>query len=208
MARPPSDGEAPKRRTAEEARRLILDAAEAQLAKVGPAGIRLQEVAAAVGISHPAVLHHFKSREGLVDAVLARAIDSLNQELVAAFARSVDAARATELLEHVFRVLGDKGHARTLAWLLLADDRAEVVPGHVLERVASAVHALREHARGERVPPREDTQFAILLAALALFGDALAGETMRQSAGLDADAGPRFREWLAKLLVAHLERGV
>lgn len=200
-----SNADTPKRRTAEEARRLILDAAEAQLAEVGPAGIRLHEVAAAVGISHPAVLHHFKSREGLVDAVLERAIVSLNQELCDAFARSVDAARATELIEHVFDVLGDRGHARTLAWMLLADHRAEVVPGHMLERVAAAVHALREHAHGDRGPPREDSQFAILLAALALFADALAGDTMRQSAGLDAASGPRFRQWLAKLLVTHLE---
>ncbi|MDO9127858.1 MAG: helix-turn-helix domain-containing protein, partial [Parvibaculum sp.] len=66
---------APKRvrRTAEEARRLILDAAEERLAKQGPEGLRLQDIARDVGISHPAILHHFESREGLVRALIARA---------------------------------------------------------------------------------------------------------------------------------------
>jgi hypothetical protein len=45
------------RRTPEEARRLILDAAEACMAKAGPAGLRLQEVAEAAGVSHPTILH-------------------------------------------------------------------------------------------------------------------------------------------------------
>ena len=60
------------RRTADEARRLILDAAERQLAEVGPAGLRLQEVAKEVGVSHPTVLHHFGSREELVEYCLRR----------------------------------------------------------------------------------------------------------------------------------------
>ena len=52
------------RRTAEEARRLILDAAEKRLAQQGPEGLRLQDIARDIGISHPAILHHFESREG------------------------------------------------------------------------------------------------------------------------------------------------
>ena len=49
------------RRTAEAARAAILEAAEKRLAEAGPAGIRLQGVAADVGVSHPTVLHHFCS---------------------------------------------------------------------------------------------------------------------------------------------------
>jgi AcrR family transcriptional regulator len=42
-------------------------------------GLRLQDIAADVGISHPAVLHHFGSREALVHAVIQRAILSLQK---------------------------------------------------------------------------------------------------------------------------------
>ena len=57
------------RRTPEEARRLILETAQALIASTGPEGLRLQDIAAAAGISHPLILHHFGSREGLVRAL-------------------------------------------------------------------------------------------------------------------------------------------
>jgi TetR/AcrR family transcriptional regulator, repressor for neighboring sulfatase len=51
-----------QRRTPEEARRLILEAAQMLIARTGPEGFRLQDIAAAAGISHPLILHHFGSR--------------------------------------------------------------------------------------------------------------------------------------------------
>ena len=80
----PSTAAPRRRRTAEEARTAILDAAERRLVASGPASIRLQEVAADVGVSHPTVLHHFGSREALVEAVVVRALDSLHARLLEA----------------------------------------------------------------------------------------------------------------------------
>ncbi len=48
---------------------MILEAAQASIARSGPAGLRLQEVAEAAGVSHPTILHHFESREGLIRAL-------------------------------------------------------------------------------------------------------------------------------------------
>ena len=97
-------------------------------------------------MSHPAILHHFKSREGLVDAVLERAVQHLQAELMGAFTRSVDAQRAAELLGQVFEVLGDQGHARLLAWLILAGPRkdaaAKVGSDETLRRLSEALSAL------------------------------------------------------------------
>ena len=193
-----------KRRTAEEARRLILDAAERRLNEVGPGGIRLQEVAADVGISHPAILHHFGSRRGLVDAVVDRAVKSLETELVASFSAAAGEARTTNILHRVFEVFADRGHASLLAWLLLSNEGSDGPPigeGRTLEKIAQAVHAVR--TTDDKL---EDTQFIVLLAALALFGEALAGPAMRLSAGIDDDdASRRFRKWLARILVSHVE---
>src|SRR6516164_4918657 len=50
------------RRTPEEARRLILEAAQARLATTGPEGLRLQDIAAAAGISHPLILRDIADR--------------------------------------------------------------------------------------------------------------------------------------------------
>src|SRR5579871_2169432 len=79
----------PRRRLdAAAARELILDATEKRLIVAGPAGIRLQEVAADAGVSHPTVLHHFGSRELLVRAVVLRSIRSIATALVEAITRS------------------------------------------------------------------------------------------------------------------------
>ena len=102
-----------RRRTADAARREILEAAERRLAQSGPAGLRLQDVAADVGISHPAVLHHFGSREGLVHAVIQQAIVGLQEDLVRSLSETQqgEAPDAAALFEHVFRPLSTEGHA-------------------------------------------------------------------------------------------------
>ncbi len=63
-----------KRRTPEEARAAILDAAEAIVQDVGPAGLRIAAVAKAAKMAHPNVLHHFGSREGLLNALTTRTL--------------------------------------------------------------------------------------------------------------------------------------
>src|SRR5437773_2209138 len=108
------------RRSAEEAQRLILDAAEKRLREGGPEAIRHQDIARDVGISHPAILHHFASRDGLTQALERRAMARLEAELVAALS-SLPARGDTvvDIIERAFATLGDAGHARMLAWRVL-----------------------------------------------------------------------------------------
>ena len=80
-----------RRRTAEEARHAILEAAQKRLAECGPEEIRLQDIASDLGISHPAILHHFGSREALMRELSRHAFESLNADLVAV---DKDCARA------------------------------------------------------------------------------------------------------------------
>ena len=84
-----------QRRTPEEARRLILETAQALIASTGPDGLRLQDIAAAAGISHPLILHHFGSREGLVRALTRQAVAELRDKLVAAIEFERILGRAT-----------------------------------------------------------------------------------------------------------------
>jgi AcrR family transcriptional regulator len=196
------------RRTAEQARAAILDAAERQLRQAGPAGIRLQDVAADVGVSHPAILHHFGSREALIEAVVSRAMGQLETELLRAVGQgAVGEAEAADMLERVFEVLGDRGYGRIMAWVLLSGHQP--MQDASIQSIAQAVHARRcsEHAeRGSR-PSLEDSTFTVLLAALAMFGDAVAGREMHESAGLErAASAKRFRRWFARLLLDHLDR--
>src|SRR4051812_27711939 len=197
-----------RRRSPETAQREILDAAERRLAEAGPTAVRLQDVAADVGISHPAVLHHFGSREALVRAVVDRAVRRLEAALIDALTGSGgNPPDGGSLLNRVFATLADGGHARLMAWLLLsgqeAIDARDAQPSW--RAITDATHAMRPLG-GTSAAAREDTLFSVMLAALATFGQAIAGDAVLEMAGLgdDPDASARFRRWLAGLLSDHL----
>jgi AcrR family transcriptional regulator len=201
-----------RRRTADAARKEILQAAEQRLSQSGPTGLRLQDVAADVGISHPAILHHFGSREGLVQAVIARAIIGLQEDLVRSLSETQlgDRPDSAALFERVFETLFDRGHGRLMAWLLLSGyDPFNETARSNWEQIGKVSHALRLQRvkKGRRKPAYEDTLFAIVLSALALFGQSIAGRSTFRVAGLAVDPATerRFRKWLAALLAKHMD---
>ncbi|MDB4974613.1 MAG: Transcriptional regulator, TetR family protein [Myxococcaceae bacterium] len=197
------------RRTAEDARTAILDAAEQRLVASGPKGIRLQDVAADVGISHPTVLHHFGSRERLVDEVLKRRVEAMNREVIVALAGGgddLDSARA--LFERLYAALGPGGHARVTAFLAL-EGRVPGAEPHSLRPLAELTHAERLSrciAGGPR-PTFDDSYFIVLLSAFALFGEAIVGPLFRgePEGAPDEETSKRFRFWLAQLVLEHLK---
>lgn len=196
------------RRSAKDARRLILDAAEKRLATQGPEGIRLQDIAADLGISHPSILHHFESREGLMHELMARTSvqlrDNLRQALVGLAERGEE---AQGLVGSVFEALSDRGAARLQAWLVLTGRPQSDRETHgTLREIADKIHEQRvgdAKAKGVAPPDREDTMFMSLLVAVAAFGDAIIGRQLADDAGLDKTSAKRFRLWLAKLLTEH-----
>jgi AcrR family transcriptional regulator len=198
------------RRSAEDARTAILDAAERRLVDCGPNGIRLQDVAADVGVSHPTILHHFGNRERLVEAVIQRRVRAMNQEVILALisARASDeASTAIALFDRVYRIFA-AGHARVVAFCAL-EGRVPTLTPESLGPVTQATHAARVARRQPDQPPAsfEDTEHAVHLAALALFAEAIVGPMFRgEPEGQPGDAASkRFRDWLAKHLVATLE---
>ncbi len=199
-----SSAAAPRRRlTAEEARERILSAAEAKLAEVGPEGLRLTELAADLGISHPAILHHFGSREELVQAVVARAITRFNERHAQTLSNRTEKPGA--LLDMIAEFFATQGNARLMGWLVLSgrtsksSGRSRSRP---LKRVLELAHAQRVQASPRKPVDYEDTKFLSQLSALALLGDALFGDLFRTASG-DApgpDAAREFRKRLAKLI--------
>lgn len=197
-----------KRRTADEARTAILDASERMLVAAGPAGIRLQQIAADVGVSHSAVLHHFGSREKLVEAVVARATHSLQARLVEAVRASApkDTSEVRALLDGVFEALAEGNQGRAYLWLAL-DGYAPPIDAVGVRAVAEAVHEVRRErrrAKGKRAPAFDDTYFTILLPALAMLSLSVLAPATE---GASAEGATRFRAWLARLIHAHLEEG-
>jgi AcrR family transcriptional regulator len=204
----------PRRRTAEETRRAILDAARRRLAEGGPEAIRLQEVARDVGISHPAVLHHFGSRDGLTQALAQDAQEQLSTAVLEALPGAQDDLPIQELMERIFAAWGDSGHARLMAWrgLQLEAPLAEHSEQAMIKTLCDAVHRHRvEYAEAHDLPApsREESAFLVRLVAVAMLGDAVAGPVFDYRARLDKqrDARRRFRAWLAALLTDHIVRG-
>ena len=191
------------RRTQEEARRLILQAAQTRLATTGPEGLRLQDIAAAAGISHPLILHHFGSREGLVRALTREAAAELRDKLVAALASGEYTVE--QQLDRVFDAFRD-GLAQRLAWLATVDpDGGTEGTQLIIRDIADTLHARRlAAAQPGAAIARADTEALIHLVATSAFGDALYGAQLHRSAGLPAtsETDGSFRRWLAALIRA------
>jgi len=193
------------RRTADDARRQILDAAEARLAQSGPAGIRLQDVAADLGVSHPVILHHFGNREGLIRALTHRAVVELKDKLLVAL-HATD-VHTESILGEVFNAFRG-GLAQRLAWLAIAGtDEDHEQHDMVTLEIVRTVH----ETRVATAPPgvtidEEDTKSIVYLVTATAFGDAIFGAQLRRRAGLPADAAASsaFQLWFANLLRAHM----
>jgi AcrR family transcriptional regulator len=197
-----------RRRTADEARAAILDAAERRLVTAGPAGIRLQEVAADVGVSHPTVLHHFGSRENLVREVCERRYAVIRADLAEAMARSSGGAdEVAQLVEGVSQALRHDGHARVVFWLALEHMLRDEGPR--MAALGTAAHALRSRRRKGKPVPLDDTLHVLALSSLALMADAVLGDRIFADLGLGSgpEASRKFRTWLARVLADHLEHG-
>lgn len=192
---------APKRirRTPEDARALILDAAEACMAKAGPAGLRLQEVAELAGVSHPTILHHFESREGLIRAVHVKSLTQLREVLTAAM---TGADASVQPVAATFAAFRD-GLAQRLLWILQSGPPPAESNLPIFEEMIDHLHAIRLRiAKPGETVDREDTRAVVHLTVVAAFGDAVIGQRLRRSPTPEADAAgaARFADWFARLL--------
>jgi AcrR family transcriptional regulator len=191
-----------RRRSAAETQNAILEAAERRLLAGGPEAIRLQEIAADAGISHPAILHHFGSREGLIEAMVIRGITNLQAQFLEGWP-SAKEPDIEGVFERFFEVASHRGIARMLAWLILSGKGNRTMTPNVFKPAAERMHAgrvRRAQNQGRRLPELEETLFAATLFFILVLGDSLFGPSARRAVGLGsgADTTRRFRRWLSK----------
>jgi AcrR family transcriptional regulator len=191
------------RRSATETRRAILDAAERCLVEGGPDAIRLQRIAADVGISHPAILHHFKSREGLIEAMVVDGFAKLQAEFVEGWP-SVKDPDIEGVFDRFYKIAADRGIARLMAWLILSG-RTRVDQNHgMLRRAAERLHAGRvRRASKDGMPPPllDQSLFGAAFLAIIVLGDSVFGPTMRAAVDLRSkEDAARFHRWLIKIV--------
>jgi AcrR family transcriptional regulator len=189
------------RRTPEDARAQILDAAEAIMANAGgPAALRLAEVAKQAGMSHPTILHHFGSREGLVRAINHRALERLTAVAVGGPAKSSDNG-----LKAVFATYRD-GLAQRMVWLMQSKETSAPQRLDLFEKVVENFHQVRRSfAQPGAEPDMADSRAVIHLSTLAAFGDALIGPRLRHAGPRETQEREAFERWFAKLLNIYLD---
>jgi AcrR family transcriptional regulator len=198
-----------RRRSPEDARREILDAAELLFASHHPDALGLKPVARAAGVSHALVTHYFGTYAGLVDAVLERRQMALRDHLVAKLRDAPGIPSDTgPLFAALFESLGDPVHVRLWRWTL-ATERPAAATFFALRNqglravaltVATAVAA--EHRIDvERIRPA--VEIALLTALAAAFGYSLGKEPLVGALGatpspaIDAAVQAALRDMVA-----------
>jgi AcrR family transcriptional regulator len=130
-------------------RRALMDEALRQIAARGIGGWSLREVAAAIGVSHAAPYHHFRSRDELVAAVAADGID-LMDALMAERQRRAGA----DLLEQLLAI--------GMAYVEFAVERPDYFAA--IEAAGSLGHKAR---RGRKSAPEPGATWVRLTQAVA-----------------------------------------
>ena len=190
------------RRTQEDAQAHILDAAEAILAKGGgPGALRLQDVAQQAGVSHPTILHHFGSREGLVHAINKRGFEKLSGT---AMDQMASERAGDEGLKATFAAYRE-GLAQRMIWLMQSKEMPPPSRPDLFEKVVETFHQMRRRFAQPGVEPDlADTRAVILLTNLVAFGDALMGPRLRNAGPKEAEQREAFERWYGDLLEMYL----
>src|SRR5260370_27468017 len=196
------------RRTQQAAKVAILGAAERRLHDEGPEGVRIQRIAADLGITDAAIHYHFGSREALMDTLLRRIgrrlVDDIEATIEGWAPDQIDVAALGRLFQ---RAYADERAARLALWLSLAGWRPK--GSGMLKSLVERVHRARVEAarKATRAAPRiSDTQYAIALLSAAHMHAAMAGEARVASGAADRSRlDPHdFLDFPVELIARHL----
>ena len=193
------------RRSPEEARLLILDAAERVFGDKGPDAAGLKDVARAAGVSHGLVTHYFGTYSALVEATMERVVDRARAAIVTRLAE-LDEPTPEQLLTTYFHVIQQPPLGRLFAWLALSGRLAEEsffarrVQGP--RQVADVLEArLRARMPDDSRFDRTELDYILALVLSVGIGEGASQGMFWEGLGRkQADEQPAFRSWLAELI--------
>ncbi len=182
-----------RRRSAEEARAEILAAAEHLLTVEGPSALTLKRVAQEVGISHPGVLHHFRSVELLGQALHARLSATIREDLLLLFQNRPGVDRVAAM-QKAMGALSDPRKGRLLAWLVATGrDPFPDASDKGLRRIADAL----------TLPGQDPSvvRYKLMLVVLSMVGESLVGDAVGLRLALTESEAAGFHRWLLETLL-------
>lgn len=184
-----------KRRTAAEAKTLILETAAERLGDMGLDGLTVKGVAEQAGMSHATLIHHFGSSDEMRRELELYMTSNLLADVVAALQQDVP---LETLCADLFTALSTGGHARLLAWLAVDDSllRAEAEPpiqalfGKIITTLAEQT-ADKDPGTARRM---------VLLVATTAIGLGITGNTLPDLLGMEQSEQDTFPQWLVDTL--------
>ncbi len=185
----------------EQAQNAILDAAEKLMLEVGPAGLRISAVAKKAGMAHPNIIHHFGSRDGLINALAERVGQRATERISAAIKHATQAAPEDRVaaMTHVLDTAypGDEGKAAV--WLHLSGAKSSLKDN--MELIVQLSHSFRQSMDVDA--NLDNTNRLVMLVTLALVGEVVSGQGIKGALGFgdDDNSRPHFRRWLTEILL-------
>jgi AcrR family transcriptional regulator len=174
-----------QRRSPEDARSLILDAADRVFRDHLPDAVGLREIAAAAGVSHGLVTHYFATYDGLVTAVIERRLAAARTAAFAHLAQMTFAADEAPLLSILVDFLEDRTLVRLLVWSFLTGRSDNIIgPRGQIGRLIDTM-AARLAAVGTPIP-RERLELSAMVALATVTGWAVLGDTLDRAFGRSA----------------------
>jgi AcrR family transcriptional regulator len=197
-----------RRRSPEEARVEILDAAERVFVEFQPDQVGLKEVAREAGVSHALITHYFGTYAGMIEAVLERRIRILRDRLLERMREADALSKPGEILQQLFRGLEDPVHLRLTKWLLASERPAAAhafaLRDHGLQLVAHQVAStLDPKATREQIGKIE---IALLAAVASAYGYALGKYSLAGAVGrqVSTDLDREVLDTIGNMVEAHL----
>jgi TetR/AcrR family transcriptional regulator len=195
----------------ESSRSRILDEARAEFARSGFARARLQDIAGRAGLSHPTLLYHFGSKEGLYAAVIEQAVSD--------WAATTNRAVSTGLsgFDQVAALIdaGIEFFATHHEFVVIVRREAiegggrleQAIADHMRPFLDRAVAFLRREMDAGRLRRHEPVEVMQLCysALLTYFSDARFRARLLDQDPLAPDTGAHFREALKGILRAALD---
>jgi len=202
------------RRAPEDARRLIVDAAERLFGAAHPEALGLKAVARAAGVSHALITHYFGTYAGLVEAVLEKRQVALREAIVERLRAATGGPNdASELLSIVFDALADPIQVRLWLWTLASErpSAADFFPLRhqgikaIAAEVATTLAAERKVAAATIV---HDVELVLLIALAAALGYNLGKRPLVGALGTtpSAELDTEVRTTLAAMVTDRLRR--
>jgi AcrR family transcriptional regulator len=195
------------RRTPEQARKHILDAAVRTFARKGPAAVGLKEVAEAAGVSHALITHYFETYDGLVGAAVTEAMTELRARLIERLLAIPNPTPEAVVTLYMDTAL-EPSYGRLVGWAFFSDHEGSAHFAELLVPDMKLIAAATEYMLGARIKPRPTRRQAeaLLVSVWALVVGYVAGQNFFWRA-LGRKPGPSRDKDLREAVIA-ITRGM